>query len=380
MHSAADALRQILEKLPIDNLQPATDDAGADYNANTLDHGPAPISDAHTPFQPYAIPRDPLHPNSVPPPAFRPLPPSAQSTTGSGAPINSITHTQIITTAYGAPATTGDAHGKQPATTLLDIETDHWQNVPIGPGVSQPGADGLYHVVSLKNHGINVPDQSLSAPIHHHQTDQQQLHNNGQEHPAVVVSQEVVHEEHQEQHQQQQLHHYQHEQQHEQHQQQVHVNNFNIQQQLLPHYGPPLATAQQLPHVFGPNAVGPIGYEIQKSIGYELRGPHFVQQTNGGPVQQYGQRRVIKSTKKRPTGARPMPYQQQRRRRHWALRTRTNDARQTQSTRLAAVNHIKTKTNITAHQIDDRDDALFRHYAPFTITVDDFVMDGVRTQ
>lgn len=318
VHSAADALRQILEKLPIDNLLPADD--ATDYNVehgNTLDNGPAQLSDSHKPFQPYDIPSDrPFY--SVPPPPFRPLPQSSgHSASGSAGPVNSITHTQIITTAYGAPVTgniaSGSAHSKQPVT-LLDIETDHWQNVPIGPGVSQPGADGLYHVMSLKNHGINahsgvvaaVPDQSLSAP--YSQPEQQSQHQTAGHEHSVVVSQEVVHEEHQ--HQQHEQQHYQHEQ-HQQ--QQSHVQNFNIQQQLLPHYGPPLPTTQQLPHVFGPNAVGPIGYEIHKSIAYELRGPNFVQ--TAGPVQ-LGQRRTIKTKRHQqgPIGSRP-PYKQQRRRR-----------------------------------------------------------------
>lgn len=87
------------------------------------------------PFEPYDIPADPL-------PPFKPV---KQLVTSYGVPISSqpivTTHTQTITTAYGAPIT-----DYQKPISLVD---SHWPNVPIGPGASQPGLD-IYHSMTLK--------------------------------------------------------------------------------------------------------------------------------------------------------------------------------------------------------------------------------------
>lgn len=65
--------------------------------------------------------------------------------TSYGVPIASppivTTHTQTITTAYGAPIS-----NFQKPISLID---SNWQNTPIGPGVSQPGLD-VYHYMTLK--------------------------------------------------------------------------------------------------------------------------------------------------------------------------------------------------------------------------------------
>lgn len=321
VHSAADALRQILDKLPIDKPVDTTDEftfQTHDYhNGNALDHGGAAELDDHKSFRPYDLPNDPTysspHSSAVPLPEFRPLPPQSAYPHHSSPVVNSITHTQIITTAYGAPSTgigggtSVSAHGSGQPITLMDIETDQWQRqnaVPIGPGVSQADgatADGgslnLYHVMSLKNHGISEhsgpPTDPHTDPSDSYLPASHESHASG-DGSGVVVSEQVVH--HLQHHQQQQdlLHHVQHTQHNAPHVHphvQLQPQDFSdIRKQLLPHYGPPPsppAAHQQLPHALGPQSIGP-SYEIHKSIAYELRGPA-----------QYGQRRLIKV--KRPT-------------------------------------------------------------------------------
>lgn len=128
---AADALRDILNKLPIHHT--STSD---DHHDNVVELKPDTHDDDYDkkPFQPYEIPPDPI-------PPFKPV---KQLVTSYGVPISSPvvhTHTQTITTAYGAPIT-----DYQKPIPLVDST---WQNIPIGPGVSQPGYD-VYHSMTLK--------------------------------------------------------------------------------------------------------------------------------------------------------------------------------------------------------------------------------------
>lgn len=131
---AADALRDILNKLPIHHT--STPD---DHHQNVLtsvEHKPETHDSYDTkPFEPYEIPKDPI-------PPFKPV---KQLVTSYGVPIASppivTTHTQTITTAYGAPL----SDYQQP----ISLVDSSWKNTPIGPGVSQPGLD-IYHSMTLK--------------------------------------------------------------------------------------------------------------------------------------------------------------------------------------------------------------------------------------
>lgn len=132
---AADALRDILNKLPIHHT--STPD---DHHENVLTAVEHTKPETHNnydtkPFEPYEIPKDPI-------PPFKPV---KQLVTSYGVPIASppivTTHTQTITTAYGAPLS-----DYQKPISLVDSS---WHNTPIGPGVSQPGLD-IYHSMTLK--------------------------------------------------------------------------------------------------------------------------------------------------------------------------------------------------------------------------------------
>lgn len=274
IHSAADALRQILNKLPVDAPE------STDYQLQST-AGYAPVEEQHSPavssdgnhidhdYSQFAIPSDP-------PPPFRPLISHAylpaSPGTGKSRPINSITHTQIITTAYGAPIT-----NYQKPVTLLDVEassnSDNYVETPIGPGVSQPGVDSapldMYHVLSLKN-----------KEIHSAHSSQVSSQENNEIPHAPSLTQE------------------------------------------LPHYSPslgPYSPSTSLHHIvhqqggpsshsheFAVNSLGP-GYEIHKSIGYELRPQpqiHYVHRRSGMKV------RRSSSLGRRPTSLRRPASQQ----------------------------------------------------------------------
>lgn len=267
IHSAADALRQILNKLPVDT--PESTDYQLPSTAGYV-HVDQPASSASSDanqiehqYSQFTIPSDP-------PPPFRPLIshqylPAAHANTKSPS-VSSITHTQIITTAYGAPIT-----NFQKPLTLFDVEAssnaEKWSETPIGQGVSQAGLESapldMYHVLSLKNKEIHSPSISQVSS----------LENNDIPHAPSLT-------------------------------------------QELPHYTPlsgpqPLSTPHQYivhhqgghsahSHEISANSLGP-GYEIHKSIGYELRVPpqlHYVNRKSGTKVRRSG------STGRRPYGHR----------------------------------------------------------------------------
>lgn len=149
---AADALRDILNKLPIHHTSTPDDHH---QNVVTADkHKPETHDNYDTkPFEPYEIPSDPT-------PPFKPV---KQLVTSYGVPISSppivSTHTQTITTAYGAPIT-----DYQKPISLVDSS---WHNAPIGPGVSQPGLD-VYHSMTLKLGNDNQKRPYLPPPKHTH--------------------------------------------------------------------------------------------------------------------------------------------------------------------------------------------------------------------
>lgn len=155
IHNAADALRQILNKLPID--KPASTEHNDDDHSH-IQH----IQSTYAPPQQYEIPHDPS------PPPFRPLSPSVYGPPAAAAapPVSSITHTQIITTAYGAPITDFQTAGN-----TIDVDTSSkWLNVPIGPGISaaeigSSDPHNMYHVLSLKKVNENVAVQHLPQQI-----------------------------------------------------------------------------------------------------------------------------------------------------------------------------------------------------------------------
>lgn len=157
IHNAADALRQILNKLPID--KPASNE----HTDTHIQHISSDTESTHAPHQQYEIPNDPS------PPPFRPLAPiyGAPPLPGHPSPpVSSITHTQIITTAYGAPITDFQKTG-----TTVDVDTSSkWYNVPIGPGISQAeigssDPHNMYHVMSLKKVNENVAVKHLPQSI-----------------------------------------------------------------------------------------------------------------------------------------------------------------------------------------------------------------------
>lgn len=132
-----------------------------------------------------------------------------------------------------------------------------WQNIPIGPGVSQPGYDAeplnMYHVMSLKNSAADnnnnnhvqsfvssIPTDSYLPSASHESAQDNHLH-------LAPPSQRPP----------------------------AQFHGPTLQQQ----YGPPPGA-----HEFVQNSLGP-GYEIHKSIGFELR---------TSPQLQRSQRRVIK--------------------------------------------------------------------------------------
>lgn len=229
LNSAADALRNILNKLPIDKEPEHHDD-----HKTETEH----IEHDHKPLVQYEIPSDP--------PPFKPLKVTTSYGVPSGShrPIDSITHTQIITTAYGAPS----QYQKPPT------ETDKW-NIPIGPGVSQSGLDtenlNMYHIMSLKNSQNSHIDNSHNnylPPDNYHHTDSQQ-------HNELLDPRDA---------------HNLHQQQQQQHQQ-LHA----------------FSSPQHIQSILGP------AYELQKSVGYELRGApiHHHHQHHPHPT---GQRRQFK--------------------------------------------------------------------------------------
>lgn len=267
IHSAADALRQILNKLPVDAPESTVDDHHhVPSTAGYVEQNPAPSAasdgnhiDHH--YSQFTIPSDP-------PPPFLPLSqkylPATPGHSGKSPSISSITHTQIITTAYGAPIS-----NYQKPLTLLDVEAssnaDRWAETPIGPGVSQSGIDSapldMYHVLSLKN-------KDLHSAISSHESS---FDNNEIPHAPSLT-------------------------------------------QELPHYSPssghnsPSTSLHHIVHQHGGpsshshefNSLGP-GYEIHKSIGYELRAQpeiHYVQRRSGTKV------RRSEATGRRPYGVR----------------------------------------------------------------------------
>lgn len=130
---AADALRDILNKLPIHHSSTPDDHQNV---VTAVEHKPETHDNYDIkPFEPYEIPPDPI-------PPFKPV---KQLVTSYGVPIASppvvTTHTQTITTAYGAPLS-----DYQKPIALVD---SGWQNTPIGQGISQPGLD-IYHSMTLK--------------------------------------------------------------------------------------------------------------------------------------------------------------------------------------------------------------------------------------
>lgn len=200
------------------------------------------------PLEQYEIPQDPS------PPPFRPLSVSPSYGIAAAPPVSSITHTQIITTAYGAPIS-----NFQKPVSLIDVDTSSkWMNIPIGPGVSQSGYDAeplnMYHVMSLKNSAgtsnKNNHVQSFVSPAI----------------PTDSYLPSASHESSQDNH----LYHSA-----PPAQQPPRFHGPTPQQQ----YGPPPGA-----HEFVQNSLGP-GYEIHKSIGFELR---------TSPQLQRSQRRVIK--------------------------------------------------------------------------------------
>lgn len=242
IHNAADALRQILDKLPID--KPASSEQDNYSNIQIIHQDNKNHHTGPRPLEQYEIPQDPS------PPPFRPLSPSYGI--AAAPPVSSITHTQIITTAYGAPIT-----NFQEPVSHIEVDTSStWHNVPIGPGVSQSGYDAeplnMYHVMSLKNspvgHKNNNHVQSFVSAV-----------------PTDSYLPSISHESEQDNH----LH-------------------LTLPSQRPPQFHGPTPQQQYGPppgaHEFVQNSLGP-GYEIQKSIGFELR---------TSPQLKRSQRRVIK--------------------------------------------------------------------------------------
>lgn len=255
-----------MNKLPID--KPASTEHDS---YNNIQHIQPPHKE-HTvvlkPLEQYEIPHDP------PPPSFRPLPISPSYGVPQAPPISSITHTQIITTAYGAPIT-----DFQQSPTLVDNNNNKWNDVPIGPGVSQVGIDSdqlnMYHVMSLKK-GNNAHHTSF-ATTSHQSFDSPPSESHV---PSNYINSHETNDGHD-------YHHY------------------SPSQNVHKVYGPPPRPSHQQqpppppPSIGGHrpqrtpssheqiiNSLGP-GYEIQKSIGFELKGTPL----------QVGQRRLIKVRK-----------------------------------------------------------------------------------
>lgn len=244
IHNAADALRQILNKLPID--KPASSEQDNNSHIQVIHQDNKNHDTGPKPHEQYEIPHDPS------PPPFRPLSLSPSYGIAAAPPVSSITHTQIITTAYGAPIS-----NFQKPVSLVDVDTSSkWVNVPIGPGVSQAGYDAeplnMYHVMSLKN----------SAAGNNNNNHVQSFVSAG---PSDSYLPSISHESAQDNH----LHLAPPSQRPPQ------FHGPTPQQE----YGPPPGA-----HEFVQNSLGP-GYEIQKSIGFELR---------TSPQLQRSQRRVIK--------------------------------------------------------------------------------------
>lgn len=276
IHSAADALRLILNKLPID--KPESTEYSLHSTADYVPQEPPGASDNNHIDQDhhnqYAIPSDP-------PPPFRPLShkylPATYGPPGKAPAISSITHTQIITTAYGAPIS-----NFQKPVSLLDVDTsstgDKWPDTPIGPGVSQPGIDSapldMYHVLSLRNKELH----SSSANSHESLVDTNEIPH------APSLSQELPH------------------------------YSPPSGQYGPPNHPPPPSSMHQIvhqqgghgshAHEFAVNSLGP-GYEIHKSIGYEFRGqPHmqYVHRRNGVKVRRSSVNGRIPPSGNRPAG------------------------------------------------------------------------------
>ncbi|XP_037029266.1 uncharacterized protein LOC119069317 isoform X2 [Bradysia coprophila] len=144
---AADALRDILNKLPIHHTTSSDDHLQNDVTA--VEHKPE-THDNNVPFEPYEIPPDPI-------PQFKPI---KQLVTSYGVPIQSppivTTHTQTITTAFGAPLS-----DYQKPISLVDSS---WKNTPIGPGF-EPGLD-IYHSMTLKLGNDHKHKQQYLPPPH----------------------------------------------------------------------------------------------------------------------------------------------------------------------------------------------------------------------
>lgn len=235
---AADALRQILKKLPINIHLPTSPDTDNhddhddhdhvdEHNLHSLEENFDSIDNEkkkHT-LQQYDIPSDPHsvvhhlthsipsssghsnHLNSLP--SFKPLALPVDNSYQNLGPINSLTHTQTITTAYGAPIS-----NFQRPIPLVDVKSPS--------SSSSPDAYNLYHSMSLKL-GNNNP-LNLSPPL----PPPSQSH--AYHHPNSYIGQHEF------------------------------MDNRVHQQQI-----------NQLSHTFGPDFI------IQKSLGFELRNPHPVQ-------------------------------------------------------------------------------------------------------
>lgn len=273
IHSAADALRQILNKLPVDAPE-STDYQTPSTSGYVHVEQPSPSvsSDGNHidhQYSQFDIPSDP-------PPPFRPLN-HAYLPVASGSvksrPISSITHTQIITTAYGTPIS-----NYQKPLTLLDVEastnSDKWAETPIGPGVSQLGMDSapldMYHVLTLKNKDIHSAISSQESSI-----------DNNEIPHAPSLTQELPH------YSPSSLSHH---------------PSMSLHQIVHQHGGPSS-------HEFAHNSLGP-GYEIHKSIGYELRPQpqiQYVHRRSGTKVRRSGT-----TVGQRPNGLRrPSPSSHQ---------------------------------------------------------------------
>lgn len=143
INHAADALRDILNRLPITKTTSNTKTTADTHS----EQNPTKGYSYEKPIVQYEIPSDPS-PNLIPP--FIPIKNSVSAVSNSPSiyglpvgPIESITQTKTITTAYGAPLS---QHA---------VDPEKWMTIPVSQNDPNPKVElfqplSLYHTMTLK--------------------------------------------------------------------------------------------------------------------------------------------------------------------------------------------------------------------------------------
>lgn len=212
LRSAAEALRQILHKLPTPT---------SIHNQNTITH------DTHTNNDHFQLTQFDIPPDPESPPPFKPLGPQQNSYHSNNGylppqePLHAISQTHIITTAYGAPIT-----DYQKPVPLIDVHTSWKRSKESTPNHLHQNPNDIYRKMTLKR-----------SPNHYHNNNNKNIYSRQHQQPEKHIPQPntlfATHN---------------HQQQHDNN-----MDNLVHQQQL-----------NKIKHTIGTD------FEIQKSVGFEL--------------------------------------------------------------------------------------------------------------